>query len=269
MRRVYINSGPNFLWQVDSYDKLKPFGICINGAIDGFSRQIIWVHAFSTSSDPKIIAGYFIKEVETRMGTPVRIRADFGTENVAMADMQRFLRWSAGRSSSNCFISGSSNHNQRIESWWGFLRTHHAQTWMDRFQKLKDDDYFSGDFLDKQLVLFTCLKIIEEELQQVSHLWNTHTIRHSRNAVAPSGRPILMYTIPHLFHGREHLVEVSREAVESCKQECRQRGPYPCDQTVFSLCCLIMSENFLLSPTTADEAIELYIFLRTYILKAL
>uniref|UniRef100_A0A096M6N5 Integrase core domain-containing protein n=1 Tax=Poecilia formosa TaxID=48698 RepID=A0A096M6N5_POEFO len=265
MRRVYLNPGPNFMWHVDSYDKLKPFGICINGAIDGFSRQMIWLHAFSTSSDPKVIAGYFIAEVERRMGTPARIRADFGTENVTMAEMQKFLRWTADPSASNCFISGSSNHNQRIESWWGFLRTHHAQFWMNRFHDLKENDYFSGDFLDKQLVLFTFLKIVEEELQMVCHLWNTHIIRHSRNTVAPSGRPVLMYTIPHLFGGQQYLVEVSQEAVDACKEECRQRGAYPCDETVFSLCCHIMSENFLLAPSTADEAIELYKFLRTYI----
>lgn len=110
---------------------------------------------------------------------------------------------------------------------------------------------------------------LQEELQQVVHLWNTHIIRKSRNAVAPSGRPILMYTIPRLFGGQDHLKEVSQEAVEACKQECQQRGPYPCDETVFSLCCLIMAENFLLSPTTADEAIEMYLFLRAYILKDL
>lgn len=44
-RRMYRNPGPNFLWHVDSYNKLKPFGICISGAIDGFSRMVIWLHA--------------------------------------------------------------------------------------------------------------------------------------------------------------------------------------------------------------------------------
>lgn len=106
-------------------------------------------------------------------------------------------------------------------------------------------------------------------MQQVAHLWNTHVIRNSRNAVAPSGRPILMYTIPHLFGGQDHLKEVSQEAVEACKQECQQRGPYPCDETVFNICCFIMAENFLHSPTTADEAIELYLFLRACIQKDL
>lgn len=53
-RRQYHNKGPNYLWHVDSYDKLKPYGICINGCIDGFSRHIIWLRAGSTSSDPKV-----------------------------------------------------------------------------------------------------------------------------------------------------------------------------------------------------------------------
>ena len=63
-RRLYINAGPNFLWHVDSYDKLKPYGICIDGAVDGFSRMVIGLHAYTTSSDPRVIAGYFLDEVE-------------------------------------------------------------------------------------------------------------------------------------------------------------------------------------------------------------
>ena len=40
-RRQYFAKGPNFVWHIDSYDKLKPYGICINGCINGFSRNII------------------------------------------------------------------------------------------------------------------------------------------------------------------------------------------------------------------------------------
>lgn len=53
-RRQYHNKGPNYLWHIDSYDKLKPYGICINGCIDGFSRQLIWIRAGLTSNDPKV-----------------------------------------------------------------------------------------------------------------------------------------------------------------------------------------------------------------------
>ena len=48
-RRSYFAKGPNYIWHLDSYDKLKPFGICINGCIHGFSRKIIWMNAFTAT----------------------------------------------------------------------------------------------------------------------------------------------------------------------------------------------------------------------------
>ena len=38
-RRLYFSKGPNFLWHIDGYDKLKPYGICIHGCIDGSVRK--------------------------------------------------------------------------------------------------------------------------------------------------------------------------------------------------------------------------------------
>jgi len=60
IRRKYFASGPNFVWHMDGYDKLKPYGICISGCIDGFSRRIRWLRASYTNNDPKVIAGYFL-----------------------------------------------------------------------------------------------------------------------------------------------------------------------------------------------------------------
>ena len=37
-RRQYKTEGPNHVWHIDGYDKLKPFGFCIHGSIDGYSR---------------------------------------------------------------------------------------------------------------------------------------------------------------------------------------------------------------------------------------
>ena len=44
-RRIYSAKGPNYIWHIDGYDKLKPFGFCIHGAIDGYSRRILWLEA--------------------------------------------------------------------------------------------------------------------------------------------------------------------------------------------------------------------------------
>ncbi|KAL7870469.1 hypothetical protein SRHO_G00079660, partial [Serrasalmus rhombeus] len=47
-RRQYSCRGPNALWHMGGYDKLKPYGIAINGCIDGFSRYVLWLEAYIT-----------------------------------------------------------------------------------------------------------------------------------------------------------------------------------------------------------------------------
>ena len=39
-QRVYNVPGPNFCWNVDGYDKIKPYGFPLHGAIDGYSRRL-------------------------------------------------------------------------------------------------------------------------------------------------------------------------------------------------------------------------------------
>ena len=79
-RRQYFAKGPNFIWHIDGYDELKPYGICIHGAIDGFSRRIMWLEAGPSNKDPKITSKYFIDCVRQVGGVPKFIRADRGTQ---------------------------------------------------------------------------------------------------------------------------------------------------------------------------------------------
>ena len=43
IRRKYSTPGPNFIWHVDGYDKIKPSGFAIHAAIDGYSRRVLWI----------------------------------------------------------------------------------------------------------------------------------------------------------------------------------------------------------------------------------
>ena len=100
--------------------------------------------------------------VERRMGCPKRMRADRGTENGHVENMLKFLRYEhLDEFSNQCFLYGSSNHNQRIEAWWSYLRNHNAQFWMSHFQALKNEDKFTGDFLDKNLLQFCFMNLIQ------------------------------------------------------------------------------------------------------------
>ena len=66
-RRIYVSDGPDFLWHLDGYDKLKPFGFAIHGAVDGFIRKLLWLNVAISNNNPKIISYYYttcIKELK-------------------------------------------------------------------------------------------------------------------------------------------------------------------------------------------------------------
>ncbi|XP_070562308.1 uncharacterized protein [Ptychodera flava] len=255
------------MWHIDGYDKLTPYGICINGCIDGFSRLLVWLEAYTTNKDPTIISSYFVEAVKTRKGCPRRIRADMGTENRYIEQMQIFMRGYhtdalAGHKS---FIYGRSTGNQRIEHWWSILRKQNAQFWINLFENIRDDGLFDGSFLDKSLIQFCFLNFVQADLDEVSSIWNTHRIRSSRNQNAPSGRPILLYSLPELYGADNQLRRVDMQAIQCCEEECVPKGEYPCDVTIFDLCCTIMEESDWDKPSDPYEAATLYALLRSSI----
>ena len=140
LRRRQCFRGPNFMWHIDSYDKLKPYGICINGCIDAFSRNIIWLRATLTNSDPKVIGGYFVEAVECCGGCPSLVRTDMGTENVVVRDIQRYLRRNGvdDRAADRGYITGASTVNQRTESWWGVMRKQGIEPWITLLAEVKE-----------------------------------------------------------------------------------------------------------------------------------
>jgi len=158
-RRQYHNKGPNYLWHTDCYDKLKPYGIPISGCIDGFSRYILWLEAAPTCNDPRVIGGFFLNAVSTLKGCPTSLRTDAGTENRHIEQIQTFFHRN-NHSNNRPFLYGTSPANQRIEARWGHLRKHCSQFWMNTFQLLKDDGYFSGSFVDKNLIRFCFIDLI-------------------------------------------------------------------------------------------------------------
>lgn len=164
-RRSYSSPGPNFVWHIDGYDKLKPYGIAISCCIDGFSRNILWLEAGTSNNDPKVIANYFIKTVKNKGGCPKRVRTDLGTENVHIECMQKFLRRDGEDSlaGDKSYLSGKGTLNQRIEWFWGLLRKEMGQFYMDLFADLSRDgnDYFSGNTLDKCIIQYCFMSIIQ------------------------------------------------------------------------------------------------------------
>ena len=125
MRRKYKTKGPNYLWHIDGYDKLKPFGFCIHGAIDGYSRRVLWLEVGPSNNDPSIVAKYYLDCVKQLGGTArihTRRPRDREWEYCSCTAVlstrlsRRFLR------GEKVLRYGTSTANQRYEAWLGILR---------------------------------------------------------------------------------------------------------------------------------------------------
>ena len=192
-RRQYNGKGPNFIWHLDGYDKLKPYGFCVHGCIDGYSRQFMWLEVGHTNNHPGVIANYFLNCIQQVGGTARVIRDDMGTENCRIAAIQRYLRidsedsWAGEKS----FLYGKSVSNQRIEAWWGQLRKGSSDWWLNHFKNLRDEGlYCDANVVHVECLLFCYMAILHEELHKVARQWNLHRIRPStRTRTSPSSRP--------------------------------------------------------------------------------
>ena len=114
--RVYVNQGPDYAWHLDGYDKLKPFGFAINGAIDGYSRKVLWLKVLRSNNSPNNIAGLYLSCVEELQGAPVKIITDLGTENALAATIHSFFSQDV-----NAHQYVPSPRNQIIECWRSYF----------------------------------------------------------------------------------------------------------------------------------------------------
>lgn len=82
--RVYQVSSPNSLWHCDGYHKLIRWKIVFHGAIDGYSRLIMYLKASNNRATTVLTA--FNSAVQ-EYGLPSRIRIDRGGENILIGQL--------------------------------------------------------------------------------------------------------------------------------------------------------------------------------------
>ena len=108
-----MQKGPNFVWNIDGYDKLKPYGFCVHGALDGFSGRLIWLEVGPINNNPEVITKCYLDAVKQVGGLPRKVRSDDGTENSVVAAVHTFLSLSHSDedASLGCFLPDRSKAN--------------------------------------------------------------------------------------------------------------------------------------------------------------
>lgn len=257
IRRIYKSSGPNDTWHIDGYDKLKPYGLSIHGCIDGYSRKIMWLRVGSSNNDPTVIARYYLRCVMECGGCPSLLQSDPGTENVLVGSLQSLFV-----NSEDGFKIVRSAFNQRIEAWWSMLRRRFTSWWIDFFRYLASFNSFEiGNENDIRCIRFCFSSLIQRELDEVKNTWNHHHISHSRQAVVPNGKPIILYNAPEVTGGKNCLKVVNEDDLQWAFTQCSDdsiSGSQDFDDEAGR----ILNATTSTQPESWEECLERYFQLR-------
>jgi hypothetical protein len=206
------------MWHCDGYDKLKPFGICIHAAIDGWSRKIVWLRVGRTNNDPNVVCNYYTAAIRKMGFVPLILRVDAGTENCLMVDVHSILREDHDDEfAENCVFIGSSPHNQRIERWWRYLKDTYINSCLSLFKDMRDSGVLDlSDAIHIECLRFCFIPVIQTDLDMVRDAWNNHRIR-KQNTLCPSDRPLILYNYPELFGCCDMKMEVDMDVLDMCE----------------------------------------------------
>ena len=128
VRREYLSSGPGSIYHIDGNDKLKRWGFCIHGFVDGFSRKLLWLVVASSINDPIVISNYFLRCTKKYGIAPNLLRMDKGRENIYCEDLQLFFTIRE-----DSYLYAASTRNQSIKAYWSKLKKFRLSWWIDFF----------------------------------------------------------------------------------------------------------------------------------------
>lgn len=213
-RRVYSVPHPNFIWHVDGNHKLIRWKLVVHGAIDGYSRMLMFLHC-SNNNRAETVKDLFTAAVG-QFGRPLHIRTDHGGENVQIWEDMHASR---GEGS---VLTGSSVHNQRIERFNRDLNKNCSHVYAPIFYELESLGILDIDNATDLFCLhYVFLPRINRTLEEFKAGFNNHSISSEGNRT-----PVQLFTLdndlPHF-----HNPELSTAGVVFCSSPNYQRGFSP------------------------------------------
>jgi hypothetical protein len=96
-RGGWTTPGPNFMWCIDAYLKLAPYGFEIYAAIDAHSRFIPWFYCGYTALTARSVLSQYLSIVSQWNFIPLMMRSDRGNETPLVAMAHWFLSRNTSR----------------------------------------------------------------------------------------------------------------------------------------------------------------------------
>lgn len=174
---VHFSSNFHIHRHLDGNHKLiEPYRIVVHGAIDGYSRLIVFLSASSNNRADSVLQ-LFLMAVQ-QYNLPSRVRTDLGMENIEVARVM-LERRGLNRGS---IITGTSVHNQRIERLWREVNQIICIRFVNIFSFLEANGLFSPlNKIHLCCLHLVYLPLINSALQQLTSSWNNHPVTSECN----------------------------------------------------------------------------------------
>ncbi|XP_034549223.1 uncharacterized protein LOC117819842 [Notolabrus celidotus] len=188
-RRVYTVPHPNFIWHVDGNHKLIRWKFVVHGAMDGYSRMLVFLHC-SNNNRAETVNALFTAAIGL-FGRPLHIRTDHGGENVRIWEDMRASR---GEGS---VLLGSSVHNQRIERFNRDLNKNCSHVYAPIFYEMESQGILDLENpTDLFCLHYIFLPRINRTLEEFRAAYNHHSISSEGNRT-----PVQLFALDnHLLH---------------------------------------------------------------------
>ena len=186
----YITAGPNFIWSTDGHDKLSAYGFKIYGAVDAYSRKVLWIYCGNANRSQFAVAKQYVDTVKSTGFYPRFLRFDHGAEVVIMATIQYELYISNAipigappdevltSKCTDCVIWGPSTSNQRIESLWRRLGDETTRKCTALFAFMtRTGNWMDTLIADQVFLLFVFMPLLRVELYDFMLTKNDYPMR--------------------------------------------------------------------------------------------
>ena len=160
------------LFILDSHHKLVRWCMVTHGAIDGYSRLVLYLKCTSNKKATTVYEIFLIAMQNFRL--PSSVRSDQGLENMLVARHMIEKRGSERRS----MLTGSSTHNQRIERLWRDMHSCVTLLYYRLFYYLEQMDLLDPlNNLHLWALHYVYLRRINRSLDEFVLGWNNNPIR--------------------------------------------------------------------------------------------
>ena len=216
----FTSEEPLWLFSLDGHNKLcgyqnSTFPLGVYGCIDIFSQKILFLFVCYSNSNPLVLGKMYLRYLFESEMLPRNLRVDRGTETGKMATIHVFLlnvnRHGIMNDPTDSIIYDLST-SIKIERWWRELHKRLEKFFKEQLTALlRVREYDPHVALDRQLLAYVCIPIVQRECDIFVNYWNSHRIRGQDKLEIPAGIPDHIFSFPEQYGGTNMGIPLSKE----------------------------------------------------------